>query len=68
MIELRDDQLRALDSETQPVAAVDPRTGQEYLLIKREVYELVRSIIAPFNKGVEDDPEMDVYEQYRKKP
>jgi hypothetical protein len=68
MIELRDDQLRALDAATQPVSAIDPRTGQEYLLIKREVYELVRGIIAPFNKGVEDDPEMDVYEQYRKKP
>ena len=48
--------------------AVDPRNGQEYLLIKREVYDLVRGMVAPFNKGVEDDPEMDVYEQYRKKP
>jgi len=68
MIELKEDQLQALDKATSPLAAVDPRTGQEYLLIKREAYELVRGIIAPFNKGVEDDPEMDVYEQYRKKP
>jgi hypothetical protein len=68
MIELRDDQLRALDTAKSPVSAIDPRSGQEYLLIKREIYELVRNIIAPFNKGVEDDPEMDVYEQYRKKP
>jgi hypothetical protein len=67
MIELRDDQLQALDAEKQPVSAVDPRTGQEYLLIKREVYELVCGIIKPFNKGVEDDPAMDVYEQYRKR-
>lgn len=68
MIELRDDQLQALDGPQQPAIAVDPRTGQEYLLIKREVYDLVRGILQPFNKGVEDDPEMDVYEQYRKKP
>jgi hypothetical protein len=34
----------------------------------REVYELVKGIIAPFKQGVEADPEMDVYEQYRKKP
>ncbi len=68
MIELRDDQLQALDRATPPASAIDPRTGQEYLLIKREVYELVRATIAPFNRGVEDDPEMDVYEQYRKKP
>jgi hypothetical protein len=68
MIELRDDQLEVLDAATQPACAIDPRTGQEYLLIRREVYELVRSIIAPFNKGVGDDAEMDVYEAYRKKP
>ena len=68
MIDLKEDQLQALDKATSPLAAVDPRTGQEYLLIKREVYELVRGIIAPFNKGVEDDPEMDAYEQYWKKP
>src|SRR5207245_1908000 len=67
MIELNDDQLRALDSEKQPVSAVDPRTGQEYLLIKLEVYDLVRGVVASFNKRVEADPDMDVYEQYRNK-
>lgn len=65
MITLKPDQLQALDTMPQPVSAVDPRTGQEYLLITGEVYDLVRRIIAPFNKGVEDDPEMDVYERYR---
>ena len=68
MIELRDDQLHALDGAEQPPVAVDPRTGQEYLLIRREIYELVRGTVKSFNRGVEDDPEMDVYEQYRKKP
>jgi hypothetical protein len=68
MIELTVAQLHALDTEKQPVSVVDPRTGQEYLLIKREVYDLVRGVVAPFNRGVEDDPDMDVYEQYRKKP
>ena len=68
MIELNADQLQTLDTETQPVAVVDPRTGQVYRLIKQEVYNVVCGILKPFNKGVEDDPEMDVYEQYRKKP
>jgi len=68
MIELRDDQLQALDAETEPVAVVDPRTGQVYRLIKQEVYNLVCGIVKPFNRGVADDPDMDVYEQYRKKP
>ena len=68
MIELTVPQLHALDTEKQPVSVVDPRTGQEYLLIKREVYDLVRGIVAPFNRGMEDDPDMDVYELYRKQP
>jgi hypothetical protein len=33
-----------------------------YRLIKQEVYDLVRGIVALFNKGVEDDLAMDVYE------
>jgi mRNA interferase MazF len=41
MIKLREDQLQELDGEQQPPVAIDPRTGQEYLLIKREVYHLV---------------------------
>jgi hypothetical protein len=68
MIELTQEQLLALDAPQQPAVAIDPRTGQEYLLIKREVYELVQGILKPFNKGLEDDPDMDVYERYRKKP
>ena len=49
MIELREDQVQALDGPEQPPVVVDPRTGQEYLLIRREVYEQVRSILKPFN-------------------
>ena len=45
MIELTSEQLRALDSEKQPLAAVDPRTGQIYRLIKQDVYELTCRII-----------------------
>lgn len=58
MIKLRDDQLQALDGEQQPPVAIDPRTGQEYLLIKREVYDLVSGILKPYNRGW--DPEEDL--------
>ncbi len=68
MIELRDDQLQALDGGEQPPVVIDPRTGQEYRLIRREVYELVRQIIDTPNKNGWDDPELDIYEQFRKKP
>jgi hypothetical protein len=66
MIELTEEQRQELAGQEQPPAAVDPATGQVYRLIKQEVYQLVKGVVAPFNKGVEDDTEMDVYEQYRK--
>jgi hypothetical protein len=34
MIELSGEQLKALDAPVQPPVAIDPRTGQEYLLIR----------------------------------
>jgi len=58
MIELRDDQLQALDGEQQPPVAIDPRTGQEYLLIKGEVYNLVSGILKPYNRGWDPDEDL----------
>ncbi len=69
MIELTRDQLQAMEREAdKPTIVVDPQTGQQYRLIKEEIFQLLQGIVKPFNKGVEDDPEMDIYEQYRKKP
>ena len=61
MVELTREQQQARDAE-QPV--VDPRTGQEYLLVKREVYEQVRRVLKPYDDAW-DDPALDVYEEYR---
>jgi hypothetical protein len=51
MIELRDDQLQALDAEKQPATAVDPRTGQVYRLIKQDVYERLQALLRPMNRN-----------------
>ena len=58
MIQLTNEQLKALDAPEQPAVAVDPRTGQEYLLIRREIYEKVRSVLRPFGR-VWDNPADD---------
>jgi hypothetical protein len=58
MIELRDEQLLALDTEAQPVAAVDPRTGQVYRLIKQEVYNVVSGLLKPYNRGWDPDEDL----------
>jgi hypothetical protein len=66
MIRLTDEQLPALDAPEQPPVAIDPRTGQEYLLVRREVYEKMQLVLKPFARGW-DDPRLDDYEIYRKK-
>jgi hypothetical protein len=58
MIELRDDQLQALDGPEQPAVAVDPRTVQQYMLINREVYDLVCGMLKPYNRGWEPDDDL----------
>ena len=58
MIELTEDQLQTLDRETQPVAVVDPRTGQVYRLIKQEVYNTVCGILKPYNRGWDPDEDL----------
>jgi hypothetical protein len=47
MIELTPEQTKALDVPQQPVVVVDPRTGQEYLLIRREIYDKIRLMLKP---------------------
>ena len=58
MIELHEDQLPPLDAAEQPPVVVDPRTGQEYLLIRRENYEKVRGFLKAYSRAW-DDPAND---------
>jgi len=68
MIELTEDQLRAIEAEGKsPLRVKDPQTQETFLLIPQDLYELVRRIIDGPNRRGWDDPELDVYEQYRKK-
>ncbi|HKI35516.1 MAG TPA: hypothetical protein VKA46_26910 [Gemmataceae bacterium] len=60
MIELTGDQLQSLDGQPQPPVAVDPRTGQEYLLIRREIYELLRRTLKPYGRGWDDPADDDL--------
>jgi hypothetical protein len=60
MIELTPEQVQALDAPEQPPVAVDPRTGQEYLLIRREIYELVRRTLKPYGRGWDDPADDDL--------
>jgi hypothetical protein len=52
--------LQALDGPEQPPVAVDPRTGQEYLLIRREMYEKVRGILKPLGRAWDNPADDDL--------
>jgi hypothetical protein len=58
MFHLTEEQQQAIDKGEKPPVAVDPRTGQEYLLITRHVYDLVRGILEPWNRGWDPDEDL----------
>ena len=64
MIELTEEQTRALGAPQQPVVAIDPRNGQEYLLIRREVYELVRKTLKPLGRAWDSPGDDDLIRKH----
>jgi hypothetical protein len=66
MIELTEEQTHAVEEGANPVL-LNPKTQEEFVLVHKEVFENMRKVLAPMNRGW-DDPETDVYEQYRKQP
>jgi hypothetical protein len=68
MIELTEEQRQELD-KPEHARACDPKTKETYVLVRADVYERMRSVIDGFTRRAGwDDPELDVYERYRKKP
>ena len=60
MIELTEHQQKAVDTEERPPVVIDPRTGQQYLLVRREVYEIVRGSLKPLGRGWDDTADDDL--------
>jgi hypothetical protein len=60
MVELTEHQQKAVDTQEQPLVLVDPRTGQEYMLIRREIYELVRGTLKSYGRGWDDEADDDL--------
>ena len=68
MIELTQQQRQELNGP-EPLRLRDPDTNETYVLVRADVYERMRAIIDGYTKRAGwDDPALDVYEQYRKKP
>jgi hypothetical protein len=60
MIKLTPEQTQALDAPQQPAVAVDPRSGQEYLLIRRDVYEKIRLVLKPLGRNWDNPADDDL--------
>jgi hypothetical protein len=55
MIELTDAQIQALDAQKSPLHLVNPRPQEVFVLIRKEVYEVTRSIVGGGKGQVWDD-------------
>jgi hypothetical protein len=66
MIELNAEQQRALDEAKSPLHLVGPRTGQVYVLVRQDVYNLTCSIVGGGPGQVWDDSADD--DLIRKRP
>jgi hypothetical protein len=46
---------------------VNPKTREEFVLVRKEMFDLMQKFLRPLSRGW-DDPALDVYEELRKKP
>jgi hypothetical protein len=67
MIELTDAQATALETTKGPIQLLNPHSGEVFVLVRKDVYDITSSIIDGPNRKGWDDPELDVYKQFRKK-
>lgn len=58
MIELTEEQARALERQQAPLQLVDPRTGEVYVLVRKNVYDLTCTVVGG-GKGRPWDDEAD---------
>ena len=63
MLELTEEQQRALEATKGPVRLVNPKTQEIFVLIRQEVYQLASNIVSGPNRRGWDDLELDVYEE-----
>jgi len=62
MIELTEQQVRALEQADKPATVLNPKTQETFVLVSKEVFEVMRKWMEPFRSGW-DDPTMDVYDE-----
>jgi len=59
MIELTEEQLRALETDKKPVQVLNPRTKEIFVLVRQDVYQLASHILSGPNRNGWDNPADD---------
>jgi hypothetical protein len=67
MIAMTDEQMLAMETAKGPLRLVNPHTQHTFVLIRQDIYEKLCRYVEGPNRNGWDDPELDVYEQFRKK-
>jgi hypothetical protein len=59
MIELTEEQIQALEAQESPLQVLNPRTKETFFLIRKDVYDLVCSIVSvPNRNGWDGDDDL----------
>jgi hypothetical protein len=68
MIELTPEQAQAIAHQGErPPTMLNPKTQETFVLIRKDVFELMRKWMEPFNRGW-DDPALDIYNESSNQP
>lgn len=66
MIELTEEQARAMEAQKAPLQVLNPLTQEVFVLIRKDVYDLTCSIVTGPNRAGWDNPADD--DLIRKRP
>ncbi len=67
MLELTEQQVQALEQSKEPPILMNPKTQEGYVLIRKDVFDLLRKWMEPLNRAW-DDPALDVYNDTQPQP
>jgi len=65
-MDMTEEQVQAVETDQVPIL-VNPKTREEFVLVRKEMFDRMQKFLRPLSRGW-DDPALDVYEEYRKKP
>ena len=59
MIELTEEQVKALEGQQSPLHLLNPKSREVFVLIRKEVYDLTCQIVSGPNRNAWDNPDDD---------